>query len=68
VEYASLTCGHCAHFHTTILPGLKEKYIDTGKVKLVFREFPLNQLDLAAYIFARCTLGSQGRALGDQDR
>ena len=67
VEYASLTCGHCANFHNTILPGLKEKYIDTGKVKLVFREFPLNQLDVAAYIFARCTLGA-GRALGNQER
>ncbi|MBN8938043.1 MAG: DsbA family protein [Rhizobiales bacterium] len=68
VEYASLTCGHCAHFHTTILPGLKEKYIDTGKVKLVFREFPLNQLDTAVYMLTRCTLGADGQASGDQSR
>ncbi|QCI69200.1 DsbA family protein [Phreatobacter stygius] len=68
VEYASATCPHCAHFHITTLPVLKEKFIDRGHMRLVFREFPLNQLDLAAYIFARCTLGSQGRALGDQER
>ncbi|MBN8938042.1 MAG: DsbA family protein [Rhizobiales bacterium] len=68
VEYASATCPHCAHFHIETLPGLKQKFIDRGHMRLVFREYPLNQLDLAAYIFARCTLGSQGRALGDQDR
>ncbi len=68
VEYASATCPHCAHFHIATLPGLKQKFIDRGHMRLVFREYPLNQLDLAAYIFARCTLGSQGRALGDQDR
>lgn len=67
VEYASVTCPHCARFHTTALPGLKDKYIDRGHMRLVFREFPLNQLDVAAYIFARCTLGA-GRALGNQER
>lgn len=54
VEYASLTCGHCAHFHTNILPELKEKYIDTGKVFFEFREFPLNDPALKATITARC--------------
>ena len=68
VEYASLTCGHCANFHNTILPGLKEKYIDTGKVKLVFREFPLNQLDTAVYMLSRCALGADGKSSGDQAR
>lgn len=67
VEYASVTCPHCARFHTSTLPELKEKYIDRGHMRLVFREFPLNQLDIAAYIFARCTLGT-GRALGNQER
>jgi protein-disulfide isomerase len=68
VEYASLTCGHCANFHTTILPEMKTKYIDTGKVKLVFREFPLNQLDAAVYMLTRCSLGDDGKATGDQSR
>ncbi|WP_439572221.1 DsbA family protein [Phreatobacter sp.] len=69
VEYASLTCGHCATFHTGTLPGLKEKYIATGKVKLVFREFALNQLDAAVYMLARCMLQADGKAAGgNQDR
>lgn len=67
VEYASLTCGHCATFHTGTLPGLKSKYIDAGRVRLVFREFPLNPLDIAASMLARCVLGEQGAA-GDQSR
>ncbi len=43
VEYASLSCPHCATFHTQVLPALKERYIDTGKVRLVFRDFPLEE-------------------------
>ena len=62
VEYASLTCGHCATFHTTILPELKKKYVETGKVRLVFREFALNQLDAAVYMLTRCMLGADGKA------
>lgn len=54
IEYASLTCPHCAHFHTEILPGLKERYIDTGKLKLVFRDFPLDQVALRAAVVAHC--------------
>lgn len=54
VEYASMTCGHCAHFHTTTYPVLKEKYIDTGKVKLILREFPLDIVAKAAFMLARC--------------
>jgi protein-disulfide isomerase len=53
-EYASMTCSHCANFHNTVLPKLKEKYIDTGKVKLVLREFPLDNLAAAASMLARC--------------
>src|SRR5262249_6013127 len=41
VEYASMTCPHCAHFHETTYPEMKKKYIDTGKVRFIFREFPL---------------------------
>ena len=54
VEYASMTCNHCANFHITVLPALKEKYIDTGKVKLVFREFPLEERAARASMMARC--------------
>ncbi len=54
IEYASMTCPHCANFHTNILPALKEKYIDTGKVKLMFREFPLDGVALRASMLARC--------------
>lgn len=54
VEYASLTCPHCARFHNTVYPQLKEKYIDTGKVRLIMREFPLDRLALAAAMLARC--------------
>jgi protein-disulfide isomerase len=54
VEYASMTCGHCAHFHTTVFPTLKEKYVDTGKVRFIMREFPLDNLAAAASMLARC--------------
>lgn len=54
VEYASMTCGHCARFHTDVFPELKEKYIDTGKVQFVLREFPLDGLAVAAFMLARC--------------
>lgn len=64
VEYASLTCGHCANFHTAILPDLKKKYIETGKAKLVFREFALNQLDAAVYMLTRCALNAEGKSEG----
>ena len=54
IEYASLTCSHCAHFHNDVLPELKSKYIDTGKVFFEFREFPLNDPALKAALTARC--------------
>lgn len=54
IEYASMTCGHCANFHNTTYPVLKEKYIDTGKVKLILREFPLDIVAKAAFMLARC--------------
>ena len=54
VEYASMTCPHCAHFHETTYPELKKRYIDTGKVRFIFREFPLDQLAAAAFMLARC--------------
>jgi protein-disulfide isomerase len=54
IEYASLTCPHCAAFHKDVLPQLKAKYIDTGKVKLVFRDFPLDGRATLAAMVARC--------------
>lgn len=54
IEYASMTCPHCAAFHATTYPELKKRYIDTGKVRFIFREFPLDQLALAAFLLARC--------------
>ncbi len=55
VEYASMTCGHCAHFTTDVWPKFKEKYIATNKVRYIFREFPLDNLAAAASMLARCT-------------
>ncbi|MBO0733275.1 MAG: DsbA family protein [Methylocapsa sp.] len=55
VEYASMTCSHCAAFSTGAFPELKKKYIDTGKVKFVLREFPLDQLGAAGFMLARCS-------------
>ena len=54
VEYASLTCPHCAHFTNDILPELKKKWIDTGKAKLVLRDYPLDEPALRAAMIARC--------------
>ncbi len=54
IEYASMTCPHCAAFHETTFPEIKKKYIDTGKVRFIFREFPLDQLAMAAFVLARC--------------
>ncbi len=54
VEYASLSCPHCAHFTNEVLPELKKKWIDTGKVKLVLRDFPLDEPALRAAMIARC--------------
>jgi protein-disulfide isomerase len=54
IEYASMTCGHCADFHNKTYPKLKERYIDTGKVRFIFREFPLDPLAAGAFMLARC--------------
>lgn len=54
IELASLTCGHCADFHQHTFPALKEKYIDTGKLYFIFRDFPLDARALAGTMAARC--------------
>ena len=55
VEYASMTCPHCAEFHEKLLPQIKSKFVDTGKVRFVFREFPLDNLAAVAFMLARCS-------------
>src|ERR1700675_3392528 len=54
IEYASMTCPHCAHFEETTLPELKKRYIDTGKVRYVMRAFPLDALAAAGSMLAPC--------------
>lgn len=54
IEYASMTCPHCAHFSETTFPQLQKRYIDTGKVRFIFREFPLDALAAAGFMLARC--------------
>jgi len=54
VEYASMSCPHCAHFDATTFDQFKLKYIDSGKVRYIFREFPLNAPAYAAAMVARC--------------
>ena len=53
-EYASMTCPHCAAFDTAVFPKIKSEYIDTGKVRYVFREFPLDVKAAAGSMLARC--------------
>lgn len=55
VEYASMTCPHCANFHENTLPALKAKYIDTGKARLIIREFPFDPRSEAGFMLARCS-------------
>jgi protein-disulfide isomerase len=54
IEYASMTCPHCSHFALTTFPQIKEKYIDTGKVKYILREFPFDPIAAGAFMLARC--------------
>jgi protein-disulfide isomerase len=54
IEYASMTCGHCAMFHTNTYPEFKKRYVDTGKAKYILREFPLDPLAAGAFMLARC--------------
>ncbi len=62
IEYASVTCPHCATFHENIYPSIKEKYVDTGKVRFVFREFPTSpaNLSIAGSMLARCAADKGG--------
>ncbi len=55
IEYASLTCHHCKNFHVGSWPTIKERYVDTGKVRFILREFPLDPLATAGFMLARCS-------------
>ena len=65
VEYASLTCPHCAHFANDVLPEIKKAWIDTGKAKLVLRDFPLDEPALRAAMIARCAPPDRYYAFAD---
>ena len=52
IEYASMTCSHCAAFHREVWPELKAKYVDRGKAKFILKEFPLDPLSIAAFMLA----------------
>lgn len=54
VEYASMTCPHCSQFSSTVLPALQKKYIDTGKMRYILRQFPLNEPALKAAMLLYC--------------
>jgi len=54
VEYGSLTCPHCAHFSKDVWPAFKAAFVDTGKVRYIFREYSRNNLDVGAFMLARC--------------
>ena len=55
IEYASLTCNHCAAFHNEVLPKIQSEYIDQGKLKFIYRDFPLDHYSLKASMIARCS-------------
>ena len=66
IEYASMTCSHCAAFHDSTWPELKSKYIDSGKAKFILREFPLDPLATAAFMLGRCAGPDKRNLLLDQ--
>jgi protein-disulfide isomerase len=67
VEYMSMTCPHCAHFHATTFDPIKTKYIDTGKVRFILREFPFDPVATAAFMLARCTPSNPQQLAGAKE-
>ncbi|MGE4278891.1 MAG: thioredoxin domain-containing protein [Magnetospirillum sp.] len=75
IEYASTTCGHCANFHKTTLPEVKKNWIETGKAKLIYRDFPTGPagLSIGASMIAHCAgperyFGVLGLIMENQDK
>ncbi len=60
IEYASMTCPHCRAFHETVFDDFRRDFIDTGKVRFILREFPLDTFAAAAFVLARCQPGPEG--------
>ena len=65
VEYLSFTCSHCADFHSETYPAIKTDYLDTGKAKLILREFPFDPRALGAFMLARCAGDDKRTAMVD---
>lgn len=65
VEYASMTCSHCAAFHKETYPTLLKTYVETGKVRFILREFPLDPLAAAGFMLARCSGPDKRSAMVD---
>jgi protein-disulfide isomerase len=65
VEFASMTCPHCAAFEQNVFPMLRSKYIDTGKVRFMFREFPLDLVAAEASMVARCAANNDAEKFFD---
>src|SRR5262249_43862215 len=63
MEYASLTCPHCAHFSNDVFPRIKQAYIDTGKIRFVYRDYPIDNMALGAALILRCAPGESGKEL-----
>jgi protein-disulfide isomerase len=63
IEYASLTCPHCAAFAQTVWPEVKKNYVDTGKIKFVFRDYPLDGLAMSGALLARCAPDDRGKKM-----
>jgi protein-disulfide isomerase len=63
IEFASLTCPHCARFARDVLPEVKKNYVETGKVRFVFKDFPLDPLAMNGALLARCAAGDRGMKL-----
>ena len=63
IEYASLSCVHCANFHNDRLPKIKEKLINTGKLKYIYKDFPLDLPAMLAAMIAHCYQGEQYYAI-----
>jgi len=59
IEYASYTCPHCATFHNDVLPKIKKDFVDTGKVKVIFRDFPFERVGATAAMLSRCVAPSR---------
>lgn len=54
IEYASPTCPACKYWHDNVMKSVDENYVTTGKINFIYREYPLNEIDVVAYSLARC--------------